>query len=156
MLNQLGQELVALPSAIFKEVPVSDSTREAVIEAKRLSRGALQRQYRRIAKLMQGENLDAIRIEIERHKQPNRQQVNEMHTLEDWRARLLVNDEGLLTELIKRFPTIDRQYMRQLVRNSQLETKRNKSPKSSRLLYQYLAELLRLEDEPNRNSEHSQ
>jgi len=82
-------------------------------------------------------------MEITRQKQPSKQQTAELHQLEQWRDRLIDGDEKLLTELIDQFPVIDRQQIRQLVRNAGTEQKRNKPPKSARLLFKYLSEISR-------------
>jgi len=143
VLNQLGKELIAMPDSALKKVPLSDTMREAIADGKRFTRGALQRQLRRIAKLMEQEDIEAINQEIERQKQPSKQQTAEFHQLEQWRDRLIDGDEKLLTELIDQFPVIDRQHIRQLVRNATLERKKEKPPKSARLLFRYLAEIKR-------------
>lgn len=139
-LNDLGKELIALPDSSLKNIPLSETMQEAINQAKRFSRGALQRQLRRIAGLMKHEDIDAINFELQKIKQPSREQTAQLHQLEQWRDRLIAGDEALLTELIDRFPAIDRQHIRQLVRNSAQELKTNKPPKSSRLLFQYLKE----------------
>lgn len=143
VLNQLGKELIALADASLKKVPLSDTMRTAIADGKRFQRGALQRQLRRIATLMQHEDVDAIQLELARQKQPSKQQTAELHQLEQWRDRLIGGDEKLLTELIDQFPVIDRQHIRQLVRNAGLEQKRDKPPKSARLLFKYLSEIKR-------------
>ena len=143
VLNQLGKELIGLPDSSLKKVPLSDTMLQAIKDGKRFQRGALQRQLRRIAALMQHEDIDAIQLELTRQKQPSKQQTAELHQLEQWRDRLIGGDEKLLTELIDQFPVIDRQHIRQLVRNSALELKRDKPPKSARLLFKYLSEIKR-------------
>lgn len=140
-LNDLGKELVKMPDSAVKKVPLSDEMRGAIADAKKFSRGALQRQLRRIASLMQHEDIEAIKLEIQRQKQPSKQQTAELHQLEQWRDELIAGDEKLLTELIDRFETIDIQHIRQLVRNAKLELQRDKPPKSSRSLFKYLAEV---------------
>lgn len=144
VLNLLGKELIAMPDSALKKVPLSDTMREAIHDGRRFQRGALQRQLRRIATLMTHEDVEAIQLEISRQKQPNKQQTAELHQLEQWRDRLVSGDDKLLTELIDQFPVIDRQHIRQLVRNSELEKKRNKPPKSYRLLFKYLSEIKRV------------
>jgi len=149
-LNQLAKELVAMPESALKKVPLTDNMRVAISDGQRFSRGALQRQLRRIVKLMEFEDIDAIKMEIARQKQPSKKQTAELHQLEQWRDRLISGDEKLLTELIDQFPVIDRQHIRQLVRNSAQEQKNNKPPKSSRLLFKYLSEIKReTRDEPD-------
>ncbi len=141
VLNSLGKELIAMPAASLKKVPLSDKMREAIDDGRRFSRGALQRQLRRIASLMQHEDVEAIQQELTRQKQPTKQQTAELHQLEQWRDRLIEGDEKLLTTLIDQFPLIDRQFIRQLVRNAALERKKEKPPKSARALFKYLSEL---------------
>ena len=141
ILNDLGKELIAMPDGALSKVPLSDQMREAISDGKRFSRGALQRQLRRIATMMKHEDLSAIQLEIARQKQPSKQQTAEFHQIEQWRDRLIDGDEKLLTDLITQFPLIDRQFIRQLVRNSAQERKKEKPPKSARALFKYLSEL---------------
>ncbi len=141
ILNELGKALIDLPDSSLKKVPLSEQMREAIRDGKRFKRGALQRQLRRIASLMQHEDVSAIQLELERLKQPNKQQVAELHKLETWRDRLLANEEVVFNELIEEFESLDRQHLRQLVRNAINERKRNKPPKYARQVFQYLAEL---------------
>ena len=137
VLNDLGKELIALPDGSLKKVPLSDQMREAIRDGKRFSRGALQRQLRRIASLMQHEDVAAIQLELARQKQPSKQQTAEFHQLEQWRDRLIEGDEKLLSDLIDQFAAIDRQYIRQLTRNAAMERKKEKPPKSARVLFKY-------------------
>jgi ribosome-associated protein len=143
VLNQLGKELIDMPPSALKKVPLSDAMRQAVRDGKRFQRGAYQRQLRRMASLMVHEDVDAIQSEIARQKQPSKQQTAELHQLEQWRDRLISGDDKLLTELIDQFPVINRQQIRQLVRNAAQEQKREKPPKSARLLFKYLSEIKR-------------
>lgn len=140
-LNDLGKELTALAPAALKKIPLSDEMQRAIADAKRFSRGALQRQLRRIANLLQHEDLEAINLELTRQKQPTKQQTAEFHQLEQWRDRLIGGDEKLLTDLIDQFAAIDRQTLRQLVRNSAREQKLKQPPKSARALFKYLAQM---------------
>ena len=145
-----------MPDAMLKKIPLSEAMREAVADGKRFQRGALQRQLRRIASLMQNEDVEAIKLEIARQKQPSKQQTAELHLLEQWRDRLIDGDDKLLTELIEQFPQIDRQHIRQLVRNAALEVKRQKPPKSKRQLFKYLAEIRQSSGDAEPQAEESQ
>lgn len=141
VLNRLGKELIEMPEGALNKVPLSDTMRTAINDGKRFQRGALQRQLRRIAGLMQYEDVEGIQLELARQKQPSRQQTAEFHQLEQWRDRLIEGDDKLLTELINQYPVIDRQHIRQLVRNAMQEKNNNKAPKSARLLFKYLSEV---------------
>ena len=143
VLNQLGKELIKLPDSALKKVPMSDTMRRAIWDGQKFQKGALQRQLRRIAALIQHEDIDAIQLELQRQKAPSKAQTAEMHQLEQWRDRLIAGDDKLLTKLIDQFPVIDRQHIRQLTRNAGQEAKREKPPKSARLLFKYLSEIKR-------------
>lgn len=143
VLNDLGKELVGMPEGSLKKIPLTDGMLLAIKDAKRFSRGALQRQLRRIANLMKHEDVEAITLELNRLKQPSKQQTAEFHQIEQWRDRLIAGDDKLLTELIEQYPVIERQHIRQLVRNAGLELKKQKPPKSARLLFKYLSEIKR-------------
>jgi ribosome-associated protein len=140
-LKDLGKQLSELPEKALRQLPLSESFLDAVLDARRFSRGALQRQLRYIAGLVPKEDVDAIRRALDVLRQPHLRQVREFQRLEQWRDRLLADDETLLNELAQRFPHADRQHLRQLARNAQRERDQNKPPKSARLLFQYLSEL---------------
>ncbi|MFT5571558.1 MAG: ribosome-associated protein [Cryomorphaceae bacterium] len=140
-LNNLGKELIAMPDSALKKVPISEAMRFEIKDGKRFSHGPLQRQLRRIAGLMQHEDIEAIQQEIARQKAPSKQQTAEFHQLEQWRDRLIAGDEKLLTKLIDQYSVIDRQHIRQLVRNAGLELKKEKPPKSARALFKYLTQV---------------
>ena len=65
-----------------------------------------------------------------------------MHRVETWRERLLDGGDAALAELLDEYPQADRQQLRQLVRNSLEERKRNKPPRAFRELYRALRELI--------------
>ena len=140
VLFELGKELVALPSSRLKKLPLSDSLNDAIRDAQGFRKGALQRQLRFISTMMQHEDVDAIQLALVRLKQPDKQQTARLHQLENWRDRLIQNDEQALDEIIAAFPDVDRQFLRQCQRNAQHELKQNKTPKSARKLFQYLSD----------------
>ena len=59
--------------------------------------------------------------------------------------KLIAEGNDALTELLNEQPHADRQQLRQLLRNAQKEAEAAKPPKSSRLLYRYLKDLLKVE-----------
>ena len=54
-----------------------------------------------------------------------------------WRERLL-SDEAALTEFAQKYPNVDLQQLRMLIRNTHKERAANKPPKSYRLIFQAL------------------
>lgn len=141
VLNDLGKVLIALSDAELKKMPLSEAMCIAIKDGKRFQRGALQRQLRRIVSLMRHEDVPAIQLALERLKQPSKEQQAQLHRLERWRDSLLAGDETVYEKLIDQFPHIDRQHLRQLVRNGIYEKKHEKPPKSARLLFKYLSSI---------------
>lgn len=137
-LHDLGRDLVELPGKSLQQIPLSDETRDAVLEAKQLKMEALRRKLKHIGKLMRDEDADSIRIALDKLRQPHEKEVSEFHEVEGWRDALLAGDDVVLNELCGRFVDIDRQHLRQLVRNAKKEQALNKAPKSARVLFRYL------------------
>ena len=65
-----------------------------------------------------------------------------MHHIEKWRDDLLAEGDSALERLLTEYPTADRQFLRQLIRNAKKELQANKPPKSARSLFKYLRDLL--------------
>ena len=67
------------------------------------------------------------------------------HDLEDLRERLIIGDNKTIGEAIEKYPSIDRQKLRQLVRNAQKERKVNEAQNTSdnkqgRALFRFIRE----------------
>jgi len=140
-LQHLGRELVELPAKALQKIPLSDPIRQEILAAKNMKMGALQRQIKHIGAMMQDEDADRIRVALLALRQPHQQAIQVFHEVERWRDALLAGDEHILDQLSIRFPNIDHQHLRQLIRNASKEQRLNKSPRSARALFQYLKDL---------------
>ena len=142
----LGQQLVALTDAQLAKLPVPESLLPHIRESRRItSHIAHKRQLAFLAKQMRREDdevLDAIRDALDEKGDAARREVAAMHRLEAWRDRLLAEGDAALAELIGQYPDADRQALRQLVRNTLEERKRNKPPRAFRELFRHLRELI--------------
>ena len=58
--------------------------------------------------------------------------------LEQWRDRLIAEGDRAISELMLESPEIDRQHLRQLVRQAHKEAAENKPPAASRKIFAYL------------------
>lgn len=141
-LRDLGRELVELPDKALYQLPLSESFRVAILATRQLKVEALRRQLKHIGKLLRDEDIDAIQIALETLRQPHGMKIKEFHEVESWRDALLAGDDKLLEELCERFTKLDRQHIRQLVRNAKKEQLGNKPPKSARVLFRHLKELM--------------
>ena len=139
--QSLAKQLIALSPKHLTKTPLSDATKEAVIEARYLTKGAMSRQVKYIGNLMPNEDAAAIRLSLDKLRQGGKEKSNAFHEVEQWRDRLLQGDQKLLEDLAARFENFERQYTNQLIRNAKKEQQLNKPPKSARLLFKYLADL---------------
>jgi len=140
-LQALGKQLVELPPRQLVDIPISDKLRDAIVSARSLKHGAIRRQLQYIGSLMPKEDEASIRTMLHKLQQPHKDEARAFHELEQWRDQLLLGDHDLLNELANKFDNFDRQHVRQLIRNEKKEHEQKKSPKSSRLLFKYLAEI---------------
>ena len=142
----LGEKLVSLTDAQLAKLPVPESLLPHIRECRRITAQiAHKRQLQYLAKQMRREDdeaLDAIRDALDEKGEAARREVAAMHRVETWREKLLAEGDDALAQLLDEYPDADRQLLRQLVRNTLEERKRNKPPRAFRELYRELRELL--------------
>ena len=145
-LQALGKELVELAERDLEQIPLSERCLDQVMDARKMSRSALKRQLGYIGGMLVHEEVDEITVALTALKQQHQGKVREFHQMEAWRDALIANDENVMSELAVRFSDLDRQHVRQLVRNANKEATASKPPKSSRALFQYLSDLANVEE----------
>ena len=148
---ELGERLVALTAAQLARLPVPDELLPHIRETQRItSHGARKRQLAFLAKQMRRQDdaaLDAIRDALGKDGEAARRETAAMHRVEALRDSLLGDDgDAAMTALLGAFAGADRQKLRQLVRNTHEERKRNKPPHAFRELYRELRELTAQDD----------
>ncbi|MDH3628437.1 MAG: DUF615 domain-containing protein [Acidobacteriota bacterium] len=137
-LKALGKELVDLSEGQVRALPLSEETRDVILATKGLTRNALQRQFRYLTSLLSHEDADVLRTALEGQLKPHADKVAALHEAEQWRDRLLDQDQKSLAEFFEDYPDCDRSQLRQLVRNALKERDLGKPPKSARQLFRYL------------------
>lgn len=141
-LQKLGERMVELRPDQLDKLPIDDSLRAAIDEAKRLTaRSALRHQMQYIGKLMRHEDGEAVQAAIDRFDVTKKEHNQVFHKLEKWRDRLIANDAQMMDVILTEYPHTDIQHLRQLVRNSQREASQNKPPATAKKLFKYLREL---------------
>jgi len=142
----LSERLVALTEAQLAKLPVPEGLLPHIRESRRItSHIAHKRQLAFLAKQMRREDdetLDRIRDALDAGGDAARREIAAMHRVEAWRDRLLADGDVALAELLDAHPDADGQQLRQLVRNTLEERKRNKPPRAFRELFRQLRELM--------------
>ena len=141
-LQELGEQLVALPSEQLAGIDIDDDLREAVMAASKIkSHGARRRQLQRIGKLMRAIDPRPIQDALENIKLGDHQKNLAFKKIEKWRDELKQGNQALIDEILKNCPDADRQRLTQLARNAHKEYKAGKGVKSSRILFRYLKQV---------------
>ncbi len=141
--QDLGKDLVGLTASILNDVPLDDTLREAIMQARVMKhREGYRRQLQYIGKLMRSADIEAIEATIAKHQQKDVEQVHFLHLAEKWRDRLLDEGDKAVNEFLNDHPDADRQYLRQLLRAALKDKKENKPPANARKMFKYLRELI--------------
>lgn len=99
-LQALGERLVELSDEQLAAIPLDESLREAVLDARSIrARGALRRQRQLIGKLMRQVDPEPIRAALEQLLRRERQDKALFRRAESWRDRLLTEGRAALREL---------------------------------------------------------
>lgn len=150
-LEELGEELAALPAEKLSRFDLSPELREAIRQVQTItSHGALKRQRKFVGKLLRETDAEPIRQQLASLSVQSAQAVHALHRVEQWRDRLLAGDDHDVNACMELHPEADRQKLRQLVRDARRERAAEAPPRSARLLFKYLRELMveQAEDEP--------
>jgi len=142
-LQDLGDELVALPPVELDALELPDDLRDAVIEGRRITaHGARVRQRLYIGKLLRRIDVEPIRAALARRADADRQRIRREHVIEQWRERLLADEPGAWTELGNLVAANELPPLRALVRQARAERDAARPPAAARQLFRRLRELL--------------
>lgn len=140
-LHKLGKLLVEAPAHLLNNINLEENLSNAILLARKLSNdGSKRRQLLYIAKLLSHIETEAITQEINKYNIQQHSINKAFHDIEKWRDRLIQNSDQALDELLNLHGNLDRQHLRQLIRNAQKEAAEQKPPASSRAIFKYLKE----------------
>jgi ribosome-associated protein len=145
VIAKLAEELTHITESQLVAMELPEKIEMAIAAAKKMpaTKSARKRQLKFITAQLREIDLENVLENLNRIKTKSAHGVREHHQAEKWRDRLIAcENNDVLTELLDQFVTADRQYLRQLQRNAQKEIKLEKPPKSARMLYKYLFELI--------------
>ncbi|MCG8671872.1 MAG: DUF615 domain-containing protein [Pseudomonadales bacterium] len=142
--QDLGERILALKQNHRDQLNLSEELIRALEETKRIKKNeALRRHKQYIGKLMRDIDLEHVEAFLEKLDNSHEINTRAFHDLEDLRERLIEGDNSVVGEAIGKYPNIDKQKLRQLVRNAKKERQTNISQnasetKQSRALFRFL------------------
>lgn len=151
-LEKLGEELIFLPKERLAKLDLPDALLEAIRLAQTIEKhhGAFKRQRKFIAKLLRDVDIGPIRGQLDGDSRQQAIAIHFTHQIERWRDRLLAGGDSEVNALMAEHPEADRQKLRQLLRDANREREAELAPRSARLLFKYLRELLAVDvEEPD-------
>jgi len=146
-LQDLGVKLLGLNTKQLAQMPIDDVLRNAIKETGRIkSRNALKRHKQFIGKLMRDVDPAPIIEQFEIIESPHQMLNKTFHHLEVLRDELISGGKDVIGDVISEYPDIDKQKLRQLVKNAKKEKEHNlthetdTSNKQGRALFRTLRE----------------
>ena len=142
MLQDFAAEICHLGKKQRTQLPVSDEFLEALIVADKIKTkpDAFKRHMRHMAKILLELDVDAIRSKIDFLTNKHQQQDKKNQAFEELRGTLITNGNDEIETLLAQHQGLERQKLRQLVRQAKKEHAAEKPGKSSKALLQYLKE----------------
>ncbi len=142
-LQKLGVELTKLTKQQIERLEISDKLRNALIDARSIKSNIAGRRHRQfIGALMRDVDPEPLRLAL---LQADTDIVVESKIEKQtriWIDKLLTSDLAVIEEFISAYPRIERQRLKQLLRNIIKERKNKKSPKSLKTLEQIIIKCL--------------
>ena len=138
-LKQLGEQIIAMSDAQRARFPLSDDLLAAVEETGRIkAREARRRHMQYVGKLMRGEDLEGIQAVFDEIENETLRRDHAFHRLEQWRDRLIAEGDDAVEAFVVEFPDVERQALRQLIRNARREREQGKPPTNARRLFRLI------------------
>lgn len=143
-LQKLGAELVGEARDRIKRIAMPEDVREAILTCQDITdHEGRRRQLQYVGKKMRTldpDELAVIQQTIDSWRGTSKSETASLHALERQRDKLLA-DDAAVTALCTRYPEIDRQQLRTMIRNARKEQAENKPPKAYREIFQLLKSL---------------
>lgn len=143
-LQKLGEDLLHFNAGQLAELPLSEDVLRAVEEGRKIKphSGGHKRQVKYIGKKLAELDTEALWEAVEQQRDKDRLNNARFHLVEEWRDRLLAEQDAALAQFVDDYPSADRQALRQLIRNAQREAEKQQPPKAARQLFKALREIM--------------
>lgn len=142
-LQKIGETLIKLTEQQLATIDLPGNLFSAIQHMKSLtSHEARRRQLQYIGKMMRQIDPDSIKEALKRIEFIHQKNTEQFHRIEEWRAKLLLNGDDALNSFLIEYPNVDRQQLRQLIRNAIQDRKNNKNTGAEKSLFKFLRSLI--------------
>ena len=138
--QELGKQLLGLSKGQLERIPLDETLLDALALAKRIkvNTDSHRRQVQYIGRLMRDADLDGVKQALDKVLNRSNQVAAQDQITEKLRDKLLAEGDDAIQQLLDEQPHLDRQKLRQLVRQAKKELEKAPESKSARDLFQYL------------------
>jgi ribosome-associated protein len=143
-MQKLGESLVHLGQSSLSKIPMDPELLDAVMLARKILRKkeGYRRQLQLIGKIMRNIDIAPIEQALNNIKSAHKKLNDAFHGTEMLRDAMLKEGDSKIESAITDYPLLDRQKIRQYVRQANKQLAENKPPKASRELFQYLKQII--------------
>lgn len=141
-LQDLSRKIVGLSKAQRARLPIDDTMQDALILADKIKNkhDAFNRHMQYVAKVLRESDLEAIEAELSAIANKHQQETKKFHELEELRDKIIAGSNDDIESLLAECPDMERQKLRQLVRQAAKEVKAEKPARGYRELFKYIKE----------------
>lgn len=139
-LQELARKLVALSKKQREQLSGNDELDHAFVLADKISNkpDALRRHIQFMAKVLRDLDVELLKQEHERLTNPQQTIDKQSQHIETLRSDLIEKGDPAINELLGQHPALERQKLRQLVRQAKKEVAQEKPGKNFKELFQYI------------------
>lgn len=139
-LQDLALKIIRLSKSQRSKLPLNEELRDAMVLADKITNkpDALRRHCRFVAKLLLETDVDAIRKEMDALANKHQQQTKQQEKFEVIRDTLMSGSNDEVEAVLAESPGMERQKLRQLIRQASKEKKAEKLGKNYRDLLAYV------------------
>lgn len=143
--QELGERLTQLSEAVLETLPLGERLHAAILEFKRLppKRGAVKRQLQFIGKLMRKSDTDAILAILDEQPHGGNPASPEKEIAKRCCSIILNRGDDGIQQVLAELPALDRQQLRQILRNIQSAKNEAKKAAAEQRLHDLLLETCR-------------
>jgi len=146
--SALVEKMTALSDQELQRLGLEDDLIAEVARVRSIKpSGARKRQLKHCVKCLQGADLAEVEMYLDDRRSHQVAANQALHRLEQWRDRLVEEGDGVIGELLSEYPDLDRQQLRQLVRDARREREHGKPAGAGRKLFRHLRTLSEAEQE---------
>ncbi len=140
--QELGVKLVGMSKSQLSKLELDETLYDNILKAKtiRINTEAYRRHLQYIGKLMRHIDIDELQAALKNVLNQNRNESSKLNVAEKTKDQLLKEGDSAIQALIEQYPALERQKLRQLVRqaNKELAKKPDEPSKSATELMKYI------------------